>query len=84
MLTNFREVALRTVACIICFGLVHLAQINGCLITPRYASAEQSAVKLQVAYDQVKNAPSRGALTTDFLKGNAQPLQYLEGLDAEV
>ncbi len=39
---------------------------------------------LQVAYDDVQHAPSRGALTTDFLKGQSQPLQYLEGLKAEV
>jgi len=32
----------------------------------------------------VKHAPSRGALTTDFLNGKSQPLQYLEGLKAEV
>lgn len=39
---------------------------------------------LQVAYNAVKDAPSRGALTTDFLKGQFEPLQYLEGLKAEV
>lgn len=39
---------------------------------------------LQAAYDQVRNSPSRGALTTDFLKGDSQPLQYLEGLNALV
>ena len=39
---------------------------------------------LQVAYDQIKNAPSRGALTTDFLLGSSEPLQYLRGLKAEV
>ncbi|KAL0043724.1 hypothetical protein WJX82_001344 [Trebouxia sp. C0006] len=37
----------------------------------------------EVAYDAVKHAPSRGALTTDFLNGKSQPLQYLEGLKAE-
>ncbi|KAA6421699.1 MAG: hypothetical protein FRX49_08310 [Trebouxia sp. A1-2] len=37
----------------------------------------------EVAHDVVKYAPSRGALTTDFLKGQSQPLQYLEGLQAE-
>lgn len=31
----------------------------------------------------MKDAPSRGALTTDFLKGQFEPLQYLEGLKAE-
>lgn len=38
---------------------------------------------LQVAYDQIKTAPSRGALTTDFLLGTSEPLQYLRGLKAE-
>jgi len=39
---------------------------------------------LQFTYDAVKQAPSRGALTTDFLKGQSEPMQYLEGLKAEV
>lgn len=45
---------------------------------------EQHRAGSQVAYDQVKNAPSRGALTTDFLRSTLQPLQYLNSLEPEV
>ncbi|KAL3161271.1 hypothetical protein ABBQ38_009631 [Trebouxia sp. C0009 RCD-2024] len=34
----------------------------------------------EVAYDAVKNAPSRGALTTNFLQSNIEPMQYLQSL----
>jgi hypothetical protein len=30
------------------------------------------------SFPQTTNAPSRGALTTDFLAGDAAPLNYLE------
>lgn len=39
---------------------------------------------LQPAYDKVKNAPSRGALVTDFLLGDTAPLAHLQALDGQV
>ena len=53
------------------------------LVTTRFG-VSRSYIHLQAAYDQVKNAPSRGALTTNFLKGDSQPLQYLKDIKGEV
>ncbi len=38
----------------------------------------------QPGFNTVANAPSRGALTADFLTGTQAPLAYLQGLPTEV
>lgn len=42
------------------------------------------AYLVQPGYSKVKGCPSRGALTVDFLRGQQSPLEYLQGLDAQV
>ncbi|KAK9845456.1 hypothetical protein WJX81_006841 [Elliptochloris bilobata] len=37
----------------------------------------------EVAFNKIVNAPSRGALTADFLTGTQAPLAYLQGLPLE-
>jgi len=37
-----------------------------------------------MGFNKVANAPSRGALTTDFLTATQTPLAYLRGIELEV
>ena len=37
-----------------------------------------------MGFNKLPDAPSRGALTADFLTGSQAPLEYLQGLPLEV
>lgn len=39
---------------------------------------------VQVAFDRVQDGLSRGALTTDFLRGSSSPEEYAAGLKLDV
>lgn len=43
-----------------------------------------SAGAVQMGFNKMANAPSRGALTTDFLTATQTPLAYLHGIGLDV
>ncbi len=52
--------------------------------TWKHQCAVAFAGAVQMGFNKVANAPSRGALTTDFLTATQTPLAYLRGIDLEV